>query len=290
MNDRPDPDFTIEPGAVVVGVDGTGAALRAVTWAAAEARLRGLELHVLHAAPYATDVAGRRRASAILGHARTTAHQRVPGMTVRPVMSRLAPLPALVAAAQPAGLLVLGMITGGSPAEPILGSVTPAVSSRARCPVVIVRGTVPTSRRPAPVVVGVSSVEDDAEALAAAFADAARHGSGLIVVHAEHGAHDRVDALAREALARSLAPWREAYPQVDVQHRISDGSPVDALLAAARDARLVVLGPHRRSAPARVLFGSTSRGLLHLSRTPVEIVHAGGPQDAPATSTSGAAR
>jgi nucleotide-binding universal stress UspA family protein len=67
---------------VVVGTDGTDTALRAVAWAVTEARLRGAGLRIVHAAPYttATDEAGRRRATAILGHAKTVAHQHESGV------------------------------------------------------------------------------------------------------------------------------------------------------------------------------------------------------------------
>ena len=52
---------------VVVGTDGTEAALRAVAWAATEARLRGVPLRIVHAAPYVASAneAGRHRATAI---------------------------------------------------------------------------------------------------------------------------------------------------------------------------------------------------------------------------------
>jgi nucleotide-binding universal stress UspA family protein len=57
---------------IVVGVDGTSTALRAVQWAAAEARMRGTGLQILHAAPYATRPApdlGRQRADEIIARA-----------------------------------------------------------------------------------------------------------------------------------------------------------------------------------------------------------------------------
>jgi nucleotide-binding universal stress UspA family protein len=37
---------------IIVGVDGTSTALRAVAWAAQEALLRGRPLRLVHAAPY----------------------------------------------------------------------------------------------------------------------------------------------------------------------------------------------------------------------------------------------
>lgn len=271
MNATLKPDFSIEPDAVVVGVDGTETAVRAAIWAAAEARLRDTALHILHAAPYATSPTGRRHASGILGRARTAARHSAPGLDVHTVSSLLSPVAALVAAGEQADLLVLGLITGGSPAEPVLGSVTPAVSLHARCPVVVVHGSHPTGGGSAPVVVGVQTAGVDAAALDAAFADAARHRSALVAVHGGSGDP------TREQLADALAPWRDRFPQVQVECLAMRGHPRDALLDAARTARLVVVGGHRRSAPARVLFGSVSRDLLHLSPVPVEIVRRGSP-------------
>jgi len=46
---------TGSPREVVVGVDGSDPGLRAVGWAATEARLRSLPLHIVHASPHAVD-------------------------------------------------------------------------------------------------------------------------------------------------------------------------------------------------------------------------------------------
>ena len=61
------------PAEVVVGTDGTAPALRAVAWAATEARLRGRALRIVHVASYADTEAGRRHAHGILGRALTAA-------------------------------------------------------------------------------------------------------------------------------------------------------------------------------------------------------------------------
>ena len=58
---------------VVVGTDGTAPALRAVAWAATEARLRGRALRIVHVASYADAKAGRQHAHSILGRALTAA-------------------------------------------------------------------------------------------------------------------------------------------------------------------------------------------------------------------------
>jgi len=54
--------------------------------------------------------------------------------------------------------------------------------------------------------------------------------------------------------------------------RVVRGKPTRALLAAAAEAQLVVLGSRGRGAPARALFGSTSREVLRLCPVPVVVV------------------
>ena len=66
---------------IVVGVDGTATALRAVAWAAQEALLRQRPLRLVHAAPYLgtpDDPVARGRADAVLARARSVAHQIAP--------------------------------------------------------------------------------------------------------------------------------------------------------------------------------------------------------------------
>ena len=81
------------PAPVVVGVDGSETALRAVSWAAREARRRGAPLRIVHAAPYVDgNAAGERHASSILTVAHTVAGRAAPGLPV--VIERLGgPMP-----------------------------------------------------------------------------------------------------------------------------------------------------------------------------------------------------
>jgi nucleotide-binding universal stress UspA family protein len=257
-------DHPTGPLGVVVGVDGTRTALDAVRWAVAEARLRGLPVQILHAAPYATGSApGSRRAHDILARAYTVAHRSDPGLPVTTHVTELAPAPALLDAAQRARVLVVGMGGGERPEEVLIGSVALEVSGHSPCPVAVVRGHRPPAG--APVVVGVDHPATDAAALSVAFADAHRHGSRVVVLHAGHDAPS----------ADALAPWTTRFPDVPMELAAVPGPPVPALLAAAVEARLVVLGTRARRAPARALFGSTSRAVLRRSPAPVVVVNPG---------------
>jgi nucleotide-binding universal stress UspA family protein len=256
---------------VVVGVDGSLIALEAVRWAVAEARLRGLPLRILHAAPYAAGSgSGTRHARNILARAYTVAHRADTGLPVSTHLAEPGPVPSLLDAAKGAELLVVGLGGGELPLEVLIRSVALDVSGRSPCPVAIVRGR----RRPpadAPVLVGVDDPATDAAALTVAFADAHRHGGRVVVLHAGHGA-----AFAgHQHHSDALAPWPARFPDVPVELSIVPGPPVTALLSAAAEARIVVLGTRAQRAAARVLFGSTSRAVLRSSPVPVIVVNPG---------------
>jgi len=273
-------------GAVVVGVDGSSIALSAVRWATREAHLRSAPLRIVHVAPNAElNAAAERRIASILTLARTTAEKTDRDVAVT-TETRTGPATAtLVDATEDAQLLVVGM-GGGERYEDIrLHSTALAVCTAVTCPVAVVRGVAGTVPEDGQVVLGIDDIVADATAVTVAFADAQRHGGGLIVVHAVHGTgpvRDHVmghEAYARKrdaafvAITDALAPWRSRWPEVPVEMKIVDGPAHAHLLPAAVAARLLVLGTRaRRSATARVVLGSTSHTVLRHAPCPVMVV------------------
>jgi nucleotide-binding universal stress UspA family protein len=275
---------TSEPG-VVVGVDGTTTALDAVVWAAAEARLRGLPLRILHAAAYAADEPGRRRAHDILARAFTVARRCGPDLTITTEQTDASDTASLLAAASGARVLVVGMGGGARADDVLIGSAALDVSGRASCPVVVVRGPHRSPDDERPVLVGVDTPAIDSSVLTIAFSDARRHGGRLVVLHARHGVGPvREHLTGSEEIARvaawnqlddELDPWAARFPDVPVEVRVVVGNAALALLAAAGEARLVVLGTRGHGAYARALFGSTSREVLRRSTAPVQVINPG---------------
>ncbi len=260
---------------IVVGVDGTTTALRAVAWAAEEARLRCRPLRIVHAAPYLgtpDDPDGdpaHGHAEALLARARGVAHQIAPDLIPELVVLPDPPVAALVDASADAELLVIGMI-GGTGAEIVLGSVTLDVTTGARCPVTVVRGGGAGHERTAPVLLGVESIEADAAAVSVAFGDAARHGTGLVVLHVPGRAEHLGEVVA--AVRERLAPWRADHPDVHVEVRVGQGNPGVAMLHESTAARHIVLGSRGRHAAVSAVLGSVSRFVLRHSLVPVTVV------------------
>jgi len=136
-------------GEIVVGVDGSEGSGRALDWAAAEARLRGETLTVVHA----WDMPAAIAATTVLPHAQgwtileTAADAVLKAMVARAAALGVHPHEVLVqghaaatllSCATEADLPVVGTRGRGGFAGLLLGSVSQAVVHGAPCPVVIV--------------------------------------------------------------------------------------------------------------------------------------------------------
>jgi nucleotide-binding universal stress UspA family protein len=163
-------------GGIVIGVDDSPGARKALAWAVTEARLRGAVLRVVHAhkqeewtaplyfpsqhavptvptgsagEPSREELASVERAQevlhgAALARAESLVEQLlgevgVAGVEVRPIVVRdRHPADALLEAAADADLLVVGSRGRGGFGGLVLGSVTHALVLHATCPVVVV--------------------------------------------------------------------------------------------------------------------------------------------------------
>ncbi len=189
------------------------------------------------------------------------------------------PVSALVDASAGAELLVVGM-AGGAAGTGRPDALPLDVTTAAHCPVTVVRGEDPRDRlRTAPVLLGIESVDVDADAVTVAFDDADRHGTGVVVVHVADGPAALTDDVA--TLRERLAPWRSAHPGVAVTIRIGQGDPGVALLHESTVARHIVVGTRGRHTGTPGGHGAVSRFVLHHSLVPVTVV--------PRTGTTGGA-
>lgn len=118
-------------GPVVVGVDGTADALRAVRWAAVRAGLRDVGLRLVHASS---------SRDGVLRIARDVADETVGGLPVTVVTGELPPAELLVRESTGASLVVLGHRGHGGFSRLLIGATAVTVAVRARCPMVVMCG------------------------------------------------------------------------------------------------------------------------------------------------------
>ncbi len=133
---------------IVVGVDGSAHAQRALEWAVEEARLRALPVCLVHgwfAASVGSDPTGMAYGAledagrSLLDDARAKAAHQAPDVAIDAVLVAESPVTALLTEADDADLLVVGARGHGGFAGLVLGSVTDQVVRHATCPVVVVR-------------------------------------------------------------------------------------------------------------------------------------------------------
>jgi nucleotide-binding universal stress UspA family protein len=188
-----------------------------------------------------------------------------------------------------AELLAIGANRQGRVTEGVLGSVAINVAESATGSIVIVRERAgPSSVAEADrVVVGVDGSEPGLHALRFALREAALRGAELEVVHAwiepwhasvrpeeAEGGPDRyvLERQAADVLSDSVAEATKDLPDVAVTERLINKQPGEALLDAARQATLLVVGSRGRGGLAGLRLGSVSHGMLHQADCPVAVI------------------
>jgi nucleotide-binding universal stress UspA family protein len=285
-------------GRIVVGVDGSEHGRRALRWAQRKAARHGDELTALlawglfdqlHAdgsTSFDPDYGPTDAAAALDAVVTDTLGADAAG-AVRQVAVCDLPARALLDAASDADLLVVGPRGRSELRELALGSVTQTCLHHARCPVAVVRESdelaASGARTGERLVAGVDGSETSARALGWALDDARARGGIVAAVHAWHvpfsmsltaGArdHSAFEEAAGRLLDQVVDATASQYRDVPVERVLVGGSPTDALLGAARDAALVVVGGRGVGGFRGLLLGSVSQQLAHHAPCPVVVV------------------
>ncbi|WP_236796212.1 universal stress protein [Amycolatopsis sp. GM8] len=273
-------------GPIVVGVDGSAAAMGAVRWAADEAARQRAPLRLVHAvATPAARVPGLARVVAylhvegrkLLAEAATAA----PGIVVTKAIREQSPAEALLAESSTAAMLVLGATGQGAVPGVPTGSLPAKLAAYARCPVAVVRG-----HGDGPVVAGLDGGPLSEAVMAVAFEEAADRGVALMAVHAWSDSEfdesargylgwEEIAGAERRVLVESLAPWQEKYPEVPVKRVAVRDRPRQLLLEWSRHAQLVVVGHRGRGGFPDLALGSVGHALVQHAECPVLVVRPG---------------
>ncbi|ATG52863.1 universal stress protein UspA [Brachybacterium vulturis] len=284
---------------IVVGFDGSPNSELALDHGAAVAARRGCPLTVVityrptipgyptddELPPDPEDVARRQQAEAVLGGAaqRLTEH---PG-TVSYLAIEGDSVGALADVSASAQLVVVGARGRGGFLGRVLGSVSMALPSYARCPTVVI----PAASEPCdgPVVVGVDGSQHGRRAALQAAQEAADRGTSLVLVTAlqtpDSGEYwfplrpgDAAELVEehrtelQDRLQQEIAWLLERVPGIEITGEVRRGAAAAVLHDAERGAQLLVVGSHGRGRVASALLGSVSRAMLHGARRPVMVV------------------
>ena len=278
---------------VVVGVDGSEQSDRAVHYAVAEARRRDTGITLVHAVHETAPMAAMLplysvEAFAEVGRRLVDDAERLvldldPGMEVGTSARGGSKVGVLVDAAEHASVIVLGHRSRSLSGRVFAHSTSSGVSARAHCPVISVPDTWVPGGEHGRVVVGIDESAASHDALDVAFGEARRRKATLVVLHAWRlpTAYDDISysrlavdewmGTATEEVEKTLAPFREVYPDVRVEISLRHEYAGPALVAATEDADLIVVGRRGHGAPLGIYLGSLARLLIRESKCPVEV-------------------
>jgi nucleotide-binding universal stress UspA family protein len=122
-----------------------------------------------------------------------------------------------------------------------------------------------------PIVVGVDESHGARSALAWAADDAEVRDQSLRVVCAYHGS-DEADQLAKRLVADAVDHLGANHPRVQAKGAPVEGDAVHVLIEESKGARLLVVGPRRRSGLGFSVLGSVSGAIAARSESPVVVV------------------
>ena len=290
---NPQPNATIPPDGIVVGVDRSEHSHAAVRWAATRAAATGCPLTLLTVSLADDDLREADRQLLLtldddqqfLRSLTQKVRHDHPGLEVEWRVDVGAAVPRILEDGAESRLIALGRRGLGTFARLLLGSTSVAVAGRATAPVAVVPDDWDGAEHArGSVVVGVDAEDVDEQSLRYAFAEAQRlevdlvavHGPGISstlvwdpAVYAE--VHDQLLSEARERLEAALVTFRAAFPDVTVRTEVQLSHAGDLILQEEPRAQLVVLG-RKREGHFGFAFGSITRGVLHYATVPVVVV------------------
>ncbi|OSC24429.1 hypothetical protein B8W69_21460 [Mycobacterium vulneris] len=246
---------------IVVGVDGSKAALQAALWAVDEAVDRDAPLRLLHVIEYGdgrhvepealdrmsstaeTAIGRALRAIEATGRQAKTEMEIVRGPTVR----------SLLDASASAAMTCVGAVGLRHFRPGRVGSTAAALAVSAPCPTAIIRRSHDQPDRSAPgIVVEVDNSPDSAKLLGIAMEEARMRNATVRAIMcrrsvsydaAIEGKHDRP---AVADLDRRLAGWRRRYPHVQVESAAVHNTLLEYLAGNRGSVQLAIVGSDNR--------------------------------------------
>lgn len=264
-------------GRILVAVDGSEHATRAVHWAADQASLEHRELAVVIVDEEPGSLVEDAVAAARLLH---------PDLSVTGHIVPGDPRQVLIDASTHAHMLVLGSRGRGAVKSMLLGSVGAAVSAHAACPVVVCRPTA-DGHTQAGVVVGADGTPESLPVIEFAYRQASLRDLHLTVLHSFWDAAAAVAQYReargetvdepdledlRAALSESVAGFAETYPGVPVTLSLKHGFADEALSPRHGGWDLIVVGHHPMTSLARLLTSSIATTVIERAHATVAVV------------------
>lgn len=263
--------------AVVVGVDGSRAAMTAALWAVEEAVSRDLPLRLMYAVSPRGALTDPQDAARDLATAEIAVREVLMAVESLEQLVRIEveivqdrPEHALHLASRTAAMICVGALGRDHASGRRVGSVAAALSESARCPVAIIRRHDGVSTRNSWVVAEVDATPDSIGVLETALEEARLRQAPLRVlttgrVH-PRGERDpraatETKGMSRAHLERRLERFRRSYPDLEVVAEAAPGTIADFLARHGASIQLFVVGQERGGGLADIA-GAAARAAL----------------------------
>ena len=271
---------------ILVGYDGSASSEQALSWAVREALARRTALTVCHAfgpgfpVPPGEDGVvdlARRNGERVIGSGLRHAQHLMGTGEVRSLLVAGSAPAAICERSHDAAMVVLGARGLGGVAGLRLGSVSSQVAAHAGGRVVLVRGHWRPAAGfvPGPIVVGANGSPPSRDALDFAFEEATLREAPVLAVCALADAPGILGGSAerQEQFEAAIGRWEKNHPELAVMRRVSHGGARDALLTAAHDAQMLVVGSRGRGGVRGMTLGSVCLVALYYAPCPIGVVH-----------------
>ncbi|MBW0011734.1 universal stress protein [Mycobacterium sp.] len=232
---------------IVVGIDGSDAAINAAKWAVAEAVGRNVPLRLVYAVPtsHGNDAAADESLDLEYGQASLRAADGALQATGEPVKVECdivhgSPERALIDESRQAAMICVGSVGIGRFASKVLGSTADTVARNARCPVAVIRcDHEATERESGYVAVVVDDSPGNDAVLEQGFREARLRQAPILAMGVWRWG---LGEIPYEQLNHRLGRWVSQYPEVHVQPAAARRGAAEFLAHTQESVRLAVVG------------------------------------------------
>jgi nucleotide-binding universal stress UspA family protein len=257
---------------VVVGIDGSPAAIRAAQWAGDEAVFRDGPLRLIYILERHSEAVRLETEYAETALLTASAAVEATGQQVKieTAIIRGHPNAVLARQSRDAEMLVVGAFGGGFRTRQPMGSTATALVRLARCPLAVIHPPRVQPAEPGFIAVIVEGSQQHDALLGMAMDEARLRKLGLLTLCVR--LRDPDDA-GGDPFGDSLRHWRHRYPEVEVDAVTIGTSAARFLCETDRTVRLVMVGGDDGNDRTRITLAACGRSVLFHARCSALIVH-----------------
>ncbi|MBV8349436.1 MAG: universal stress protein [Mycolicibacterium sp.] len=278
----------LTPPSVVVGIDGSRAAVDAALWAVDEAVSRDIPLRLVYALderdPVDPEATARNFATAEIAVRGAVMAVQATDQPIKVEMEIVstAPARALAELSRSASMVCVGAIGLHHVRPGGFGSTAEILATTARCPVAIIGRHQSRAADPGFIVVDVDESPADGVVLDHGMREARLRGAPLRVVsccrcgpdgHGDHQSAADGSHQVSAQLNRRLQKWSRQYRDVDVECAAPHNGILDYLAENRHGTKLVVMNARNHHDIKQLLRGTGSASLPHIDCSILVVNH-----------------